>query len=192
LSPCHFVCELEWKVEPTFTVEHLLQRHRIREAGGAIKRVSPELVFETVLALDLKTKWPRLGFVAEASAMPFDAANAVQLEFESDFYVLTDKTTNGWLESHLDVVDQFSPSERSQPRRAYGHKPDFEWDTALHVFNRLAERRWLHRVELETSIDYLATGLPKRADPFPDGTQYLDDASHWSVSFVIVLPVAPF
>ena len=56
LSPCHFVCELEWKVEPTFTVEHLLQRHRIREAGGAIKRVSPELVFETVLALDLKTK----------------------------------------------------------------------------------------------------------------------------------------
>jgi hypothetical protein len=45
---------------------------------------------------------------------------------------------------------------------------------------------------LETLLDYLATGLPRAGDVFPDGRRYLDDASHWSISFVIVLPVAPF
>jgi len=48
------------------------------------------------------------------------------------------------------------------------------------------------RVEFETSLDYLATGLPRKGDVFPDGTHYLDDASHWSLSFVFVIPVAPF
>ena len=65
-------------------------------------------------------------------------------------------------------------------------------DTAFRVFNWLPEGRWLHSVELETSLDYLATGLPKRGDVFPGGFEYLDDASPWSLSFVIVLPVAPF
>jgi hypothetical protein len=47
-------------------------------------------------------------------------------------------------------------------------------------------------VEFETSLDYLATGIPKQNDLFPDGSRFLDDASHWSVSFVFVIPVAPF
>jgi hypothetical protein len=47
-------------------------------------------------------------------------------------------------------------------------------------------------VEFETSLDYLATGIPKQNDLFPDGSRFLDDASHWSVSFVFVMPVAPF
>ena len=69
---------------------------------------------------------------------------------------------------------------------------DFELDTALHVFNWLSEDRWLHGVEFETSLDYLATGLPRKGDVFADGTKYLDDASHWSLSFVFVIPIAPF
>jgi hypothetical protein len=59
-------------------------------------------------------------------------------------------------------------------------------------FKRLPDGRWLRGVELETSLDYLATGLPKRGDTFPDGTRYLNNASRWSFSIVIVLPVAPF
>ena len=47
-------------------------------------------------------------------------------------------------------------------------------------------------MEFETSLDYLATGLPHKGDVFSDGTRYLDDASHWSFSFVIVIPIAPF
>ena len=37
------------------------------------------------------------------------------------------------------------------------HKLDFELDTAFHPFNRLRSDRWLHGVEVETSLDYLAT-----------------------------------
>jgi hypothetical protein len=149
-------------------------------------------VFEVVLALDMATKIPWLGFTVEAIASPFSDDNDVELEFESNFHWLTESMTRGWVTSHFDVVDQFSPAERPDVSRAYTHKLDFELDTALHMFKWMPEDRWLHGVEFETSLDYLATGLPKKGDLFPDGSLFLDDASHWSLSFVFVIPVAPF
>ncbi len=65
-------------------------------------------------------------------------------------------------------------------------------DTAFHPFNRLPEGRWLRGVEFETSLDYLVTGLPRQGDVLADGTRFLDRASPWSLSFVLVIPVAPF
>jgi hypothetical protein len=189
---CKVICELEWKFEPTFTVENLANRHRVVTPDGVTERVDREHVFETVLALDMKTKLPRLGFTAEASAAPFTDDNSAQLEFETNFYWLTEPMSHGWVTSHFDVVDNFSPAERPDATRSYTHKLDFELDTALHVFKRLPESRWLRGVELETSLDYLATGLAKKGDVFADGTRFLDDASHWSFSFVLVVPVAPF
>jgi hypothetical protein len=191
-SDCHFICELAWKVEPTITIENLANRHRIVTPEGDTERVERESVFETVLALDFETKLPRLGFTVEAITSPASDDNDVELEFESNFYWLTESMTRGWLSSHFDVVDQFSPTERPGATKAYGHKLDFELDTALHVFNWLPEGRWLRGVEFETSLDYLATGIPKKGDVFADGTRYLDDASHWSFSFVFVIPIAPF
>jgi len=189
---CRFICELEWKVEPTFTIENLANRHRVVTPDGVVERVERERVFETVLALDFKTKVPRLGFTAEAIASPFSDDNSVELEFESNFYWLTESMSRGWVTSHFDVVDQFSPAERPDESRAYTHKLDFELDTAVQVFNWLPEGRWLRGVEVETSLDYLATGIPKKGDVFPDGSRYLDNASHWSFSVVFVIPVAPF
>jgi hypothetical protein len=191
-SSCKFICELEWKFEPTFTIENLANRHRVVTPDGVTERVNRESVFETVLALDMKTRLPRLGFVAELSADPFTDDNSAQLEFEADFYWLTEPMSRGWITSHFDVVDNFSPAERPNASRAYTHKLDFELDTAVHIFKRLPEGRWLRGLELETSLDYLATGLAKKGDVFPDGARFLDDASHWSLSFVIVIPIAPF
>ena len=70
------------------------------------------------------------------------------------------------------------------------HKLNFELDTALHPFNWLSEGRWLRNVETEVSIDYVATGIPKEGDQIGDEL-YLDDASPWSLSLVLVLPLAP-
>jgi hypothetical protein len=191
-DPCRFICELELKVEPTITIETLANPFRVVTPDGITERVTRETVFETVLALDLSTKIAWLGFTAEIIASPFSDSNEVELEFESNFHWLTDSMTRGWVTSHFDVVDKFSPAERPGDTRAYTHKLDFELDTALHVFNWLSEDRWLHGVEFETSLDYLATGLPRKGDVFADGTKYLDDASHWSLSFVFVIPIAPF
>jgi hypothetical protein len=188
---CTFICKVEWKFEPTFTIENL-HRHRVVTPDGVTERVNREYVFETVLALDLKTKLPRLGFTAEMSAAPFEDDNSAQLEFETNFYWLTEPMSRGWVSSHFDVVDNFSPAERPNATSSYTHKLDFELDTAVHVFKRLPEGRWLRGLEFETSLDYLATGLPHKGDVFSDGTRYLDDASHWSFSFVIVIPIAPF
>ena len=191
-APCRFICELAWKFEPTITIENLANRHRVITPDVVTKRVERERVFEVVLALDMATKIPWLGFTVEAIASPFSDDNDVELEFESNFHWLTESMTRGWLTSHFDVVDQFSPAERPNVSRAYTHKLDFELDTALHIFKWLPEDRWLRGVEFETSLDYLATGLPKKGDRFPDGSLFLDDASPWSFSFVFVIPVAPF
>ena len=191
-DPCRFICELAWKFEPTITVENLANRHRVATGDGMVERAQRDRVFEIVLALDLETKVPWLGFTAEAITAPFEDGNEVELEFESNFHWLTESMTRGWLTSHFDVVDKFSPAERPDTTRAYTHKLDFELDTAFHPFKRLPEGRWLRGFELELSLDYLATGLPKQGDVFPDGSRMLDDASPWSVSLVFVIPVAPF
>jgi hypothetical protein len=59
------------------------------------------------------------------------------------------------------------------------------------VFNWLPEGKWLRGLELEGSLDYVATGLPKVGDRV-DGTRFLDKATPWSFSLVVVVPVAPF
>jgi len=48
---------------------------------------------------------------------------------------------------------------------------------------------WLRNIEFEASLDYLATGLPRRGDVI-DGQLYLEDARGWSVSFLLVMPLA--
>jgi hypothetical protein len=189
---CTFICELQWKLEPTFTIENLANRHRVAGPDGETERVNRERVFEMILALDMKTRLRWLGFTAEVSAAPFSDDNSAELEFETNFHWLTESMSRGWLTSHFDVVDQFSPAERPSASNAYTHKLDFELDTAFHLFKRLPEGRWLRGVELETSLDYLATGIPKTGDVFADGSRFVDDASHWSLSFVIVIPIAPF
>jgi hypothetical protein len=191
-DPCRFICNVEFLVEPTFTIENLSNRHRVTTSDGVTSRVNREGVFEIVLAVDMATRVPRLGFTIEAIASPFSDDNAVELEFEANFHWLTEPLTGGWVTSHFDVIDQFSPAERPDSDRAYTHKLNFELDTAFHLFNFLPEGRWLRGLELETSLDYLATGIPREGDILADGTRYLDDASHWSLSFVFVIPVAPF
>jgi hypothetical protein len=49
----------------------------------------------------------------------------------------------------------------------------------------------LRGVELEGSLDYVATGLPKAGDRV-DGYRFIEDTSPWSLSVVFVLAVAPF
>jgi len=131
-----------------------------------------------------------LDFTIEAIFLPFDRDSTPDLEFETNLVWLPASRTRGWLTSHFDVVDQFSPAERPEDRRAYTHKLNFELDTSVAVFNWLPEGRWLRGVELEGSLDYIATGLPKAGDII-DGRRFLDKASPWSFSIVFVLPVAP-
>lgn len=67
-----------------------------------------------------------------------------------------------------------------------------ELDAALVVFNWLPDGHWLRNIEVEGSLDYVATGLPEAGDEVPAGEQlFLDDASPWSFSALLVLPVAP-
>ncbi len=116
--------------------------------------------------------------------------NPVEIEIELNFSLFDADKTGGWVSSHVDVVDQFSPAEHPDAGSAYTHKLDFEWDTAFHIFNRLPQGNWLRNVEAEVSLDYLATGLPGAGDIL-GSERFVDRASPWSLSFVFVMPLAP-
>jgi hypothetical protein len=46
---CRFICGLEWKFEPTFTIENLGNRHTVSSPEGLAERAERERVFELVL-----------------------------------------------------------------------------------------------------------------------------------------------
>lgn len=155
---CKFLCEPTFLIEPTITFE------------------KDATVFETIFALDLATPVPRVGVTLEAITKPFSDENDIELESELKLYWLLSSQTGGWVSSHFDTVDKLSPAELPADTRAYTHKLNFELDTAFAMFRRLPETNWFHNVEIEGSLDYVATGLPK-------------DAGKWSFSLVFVFPI---
>jgi hypothetical protein len=189
--PCRVLCAPEFKVEPTITFSNIFGSPRIVREDGTVTRERRETDFEVILSLGLPTRVTWLEFTVEAIFLPFDRDSTPELEFETNFLWLPAERTKGWLSSHFDVVDKFSSAERPTDRRAYTHKLNLELDTSLSVFNWLPEGRWLRGVELEGSVDYVATGLPKGGD-LVDGVRFVDRASPWSFSLVFVFPIAPF
>ena len=187
---CRPFCAPSFKVEPTVTVTNVFRGARIIREDGLATREPGESEFEVILSVGLPTRMSWLEFTVEAIFLPFDRESTPELEFETNLIWLPSARTGGWLSSHVDVVDKFSPAERSTDRRAYTHKLNFEWDTSLAVFNGLRDGRWLRRVEIEGSLDYVATGLSRKGD-IVDGVRFLDRASPWSFSIVVVLPIAP-
>ena len=189
-TPCRVLCGPEFHVEPTVTFGSLFQRGRIVPENGTTRREKRETDFEVILSVGLPTRISWLEFTVEAIFLPFDRDATPELEFETNLTWLPARRTRGWVSSHFDVVDKFSSRERPTDGRAYTHKLNLELDTAVAIFNWLPEGRWLRGVEIEASLDYVATGLPRRGDVI-DGVRFLDKASPWSLSIVFVLPVAP-
>ena len=205
---CVFLCPPELKIEPTWTIENL-RRGRV-EADGILEQTRRESVFELIFALDVPTTIPRVGLTFEAIFVPFGGTsehpftgvpaadlgrldirdNGLEIETEINFNLFGTDQTGGWVSSHVDVVDKFSAGETPRAESVYTHKLNFEWDTAFHIFKRLPRGQWLRNVEAEVSLDYVATGLPKAGDVVRD-ERFLDDASPWSVSFVMIIPLAP-
>ena len=206
---CRILCVPELKIEPTLTFENLGSRARV-EIAGMVQETARESVFELIFALEVPTEISRVGLTLEVGFAPFGSTsehpftgataaelgrndirdNVVEIESELNLDLVDSDRTGGWLSSHFDIIDKFSPGERPGDASVYTHKLDLELDTAFHLFNWLPEGRWLRNAELELSIDYLATGLPKAGDVIGD-ERFLDDASPWSLSLVLVLPLAP-
>ena len=205
---CAILCAPELKIEPTWTIENLAARPTI-EVDGQQEQAARESVFELIFALDVPTTIPRVGLTLEAIFIPFGETtvhpftgtavepggeairdNGVEIEVELNLDLFGTEQTGGWVSSHFDIVDKFSPGATPRAGSVYTHKLNFEWDTAFHVFNRLPQGHWLRNVEAEVSLDYVATGLPRAGDVI-GGERFLDDASPWSLSFVMVVPLAP-
>ena len=188
--PCRVLCVPEFHVEPTITFANLFGSRRIAGGDGIVTREPRETEFEVILSLGLPTRVRWLALTIEAIFLPFDRDSRPELEFETNFVWLPGERTRGWVGSHFDVVDKFSSAERPTDRRAYTHKLNLELDTSVSIFNWLPEGRWLRGVEVEGSLDYVATGLPKAGDII-EGRRFVDKASPWSFSLVFVLPGAP-
>ncbi len=184
------LCVPELKIEPTVTLENLGSRARV-EIDGVIEETQRETVYELIFAIGVPTVIPRIGLGLETIFPLFEGTSEhPEIEGELNIDLLGTEQTGGWISSHFDIVDKFSLGERPDVTGAYTHKLNFEWDTALHLFNRLPEGRWLRNLEAEVSVDYVASGLPRAGDLMEEEL-FLDDASPWSVSLVLVMPLAP-
>lgn len=189
-SACRVICAPEFHVEPTVTFPNVFRAPRIVLEDGTVAREPRAADFEVILSLGLPTRVSWLAFTVEAIFLPFDRDGMPELEFEANVVWLPANRTRGWLSSHFDVVDKFSVAERPTDGRAYTHKLNLELDTSIAIFNRLPQDRWLRGVELEGSLDYVATGLPRNGDVV-SRIRFIENASPWSISLVVVLPVAP-
>jgi len=189
-AACRILCAPHVKLEPAVTFDNLFGAPRVADDRQQVSRGRPESTFEVVVALGMPTRWPWLEITAEAIVQPFARDATPELELEANLVWLPSRMTRGWVSSHLDIVDKYSPAERPTDQRAYTHKLNLEADTSVAIFNWLPEGRWLKEVELEVSLDFVASGLARRGDPV-DGGRLLDDSSPWSASLVVVLPLAP-
>lgn len=210
---CNLLCSPELKIEPTVTFEKFAARPRVVtfQNGQPVdtSSVAPEQAFEMIFALDVPTAIPRLGFTLEAIWTPFAKTdenlftgrtasqlgkkitdNPVELEAELNLILLRAEDTDGWAEVHFDVIDKFSPAEDPDATALYTHKLNLELDASIALFKGLPEENWLRNVELEGSLDYVATGLPDAGDRLGEEL-FLEKASPWSFSVVLVLPVVP-
>jgi hypothetical protein len=184
---CFVLCRPALKLEPTLAVGPLVGPQVQNVTTGEVRTLPPKAAFQLTLGLGIPTQWRHVRFTIESI---FPVPGRPEIEAELNLFLLTEEMTRGWVELHFDVVDQLSPGMRPDVLDSYTHKLDLELDLAVFVFNWLPEGNWLRNIELEASLDYLATGLPRRGDVI-DGQRYLKDARGWSVSFLLVMPLAP-
>mgnify|MGYP001101279739 CR=1 FL=1 len=210
-----FLGPVELKFEPTYTIENFIKPPRIKSISQtgtpSVEQTGTEQVFEMIFSFGIETAIPRVGLTFETMWKPFTKTdenlftggtstdlgteindNYPEIESELNFSLFTFEQTRGWSDAHFDIVDKFSPAKRPYDKRNYTHKLNFELDIAFGIFQWIKKDCWLRDVELETSFDYIATGLPKKGDIFPEqGIEYLDNACPWAVSFLVVIPIAP-
>lgn len=190
---CFVLCQPELKIEPTVTWENLFRKARtsgINDEGKLIvEETKRERVFETVVAADIPSTIPRIGFTFETIFKPLVKGTSPEIETELNLHWLRPEDTKEWIGSHFDIVDKYSPGGRPSNADRYSHKLNFELDTGVR-FLKWTKKPWISDIEIEGSLDYVATGLPRAGDHFGN-TTYLDNASAWSFSLVFVLPLAP-
>jgi hypothetical protein len=152
---CFFLCEPKLKIEPTFTWEHLFRRPQIAETDSdgktVIHRPESERVFETVIALDIPTTEPRIGLTFETIVKPFVKGTSPELETELNLHWLRSEDTGGWVGSHFDIIDKYSPGARPGALDRYTHKLNLELDTAF-AFLKWTKKPWLSDIEIEGSL----------------------------------------
>jgi hypothetical protein len=180
-------------VEPTVTWENLFRPPRVSETDAqgntVIRRSQRERIFETILAVGVPTTIPRTDFTFEVAFRPLVKGSTPELETELNLHWLRSEDTKGWIESHFDIVDKYSPGGRPHNADRYTHKLNFELDTSAAIL-KWTKIPWVSDIEVEGSLDYVASGLPRAGDTFGNET-FLDNASRWSFSLVFVVPLAP-
>ena len=154
-APCRVICAPQVKLEPAVTFDNLFGA-RVADDRQQISRGRRESTFEVVVALGMPTRWPWLEVTAEAIVQPFAGDATPELELEANLVWLLSRVTRGWVSSHVDIVDKYSPAQRPTDRRSYTHKLNLEADTSVAIFNWLPGGRWLKEVELEVSLDFVA------------------------------------
>jgi hypothetical protein len=116
----------------------------------------------------------------------------VELEFESQFTLITEDQTSGWVARHFDLGTISAPPNARRiaaPTRTSSTSSLIR--PSRFSIGCCKRRKWLRNIAVESLIDYMASGLPNAGDEV-GGHRYFDDASRRSFSVAFVVGVAPW
>ena len=212
-SSCKIVCQPKLQLRPTYVRSHTFDHPRVQSlADGSVH----ELPSKTNLMLDLHVLVPtvvqRLTLYAAMSwfptadrkVNPFTEYTASDLGDEnvrgnslSGAYgvavtALPAQQTKGWLGLDAYAGGVLSPSARPRDASVYTHKLDLGGVATVGAFNWAPKATWLHDVSAYVTLDWIATGLPRKGDEVPKGERvFLEDARGLSLQTGLTLPIVP-
>lgn len=210
---CKIVCQPEVQFRPTYVRSHLFDNPRVRSlADGSVSKLPSKNNLMLDLHVLVPTAVSRLTLYAAmswfptadrkvnpyteytASELPDKAvrANSVSGAYGAAVTAVPTKQTNGWFGLVGYAGGVLSPSARPDDPSVYTHKLDLGSVATIGAFNWMPKATWLHDVSAYVTLDWIATGLPRKGDEVPKGERvFLDNVHGVTLQTGLALPVNP-
>lgn len=208
---CQVLCAPSVTLMPGVIRTHLFGGPTVRTlATGAERRLAGSSSFELIVAVAARTAIPRVSLFGSVQWLPnateqrnpftlYTAselgtpvrANAPTATMGASLALLPAAQTHGWLDLAANVGDLYSQAARPSDKSSYTHKLDLDLVAHLHAFAWAPPKTWLHRVNVYSILDYVASGLPKAGDEVPVGRVFVTDARSTSLIVGLSLPITP-
>lgn len=209
---CKVLCAPSFAFNPGFVRSHLFKHPRfIKLSDGTTHELPSTTELQLQFGVTVPTTIPRTTLYAKfqwfptasRANNPFTAytahelgdsikANSPSVTAGAAFDVVSPKETSGWLDLAAYIGDLYSEAARPVDRSAYTHKLDLGTNLAILPFSWMPKDEWLHGVSVNSTLDFVASGLPKRGDEVPAGERrFTEDARAFSLIVWLSFPIAP-
>jgi hypothetical protein len=207
---CKVLCKPTLSFVPSVITNHLFSQPTVRSlTTGVVQQLTSTTNLELIFVAGASTRFKPISLYGSVQWLPNASekrnpftlygasdigdkvrANAPTVSAGISISVLDSKATGGWLGVDAHIGDLYSAAARPHDTGAYTHKLDVGLVGSWSIFTGLPPQTYMHRVQLSTLLDYVATGLPKAGDEVPKGERvFLTGAHSASLIAGLVFPL---